>query len=150
MKRMKQFGGDRHPIFYDKELQSKKHIYVPGDDKHRILQHHYAFAFFADPVQQSFYKRFIRDNFRYKDVIQCSGHYILQRVRKKSIELGNNGLRGSGKFEYLSSVIHSDNIIFFPISKFFLQFKHQLSNGFLDVPSNYFYKHFYLLFYRSI
>ena len=32
------------------------------------------------------------------------------------IELGNNGLRGSGKFEYLSSVIHSEKIIFFPDS----------------------------------
>ena len=32
------------------------------------------------------------------------------------IELGNNGLRGSGKFEYLTSVIHSENIIFFPDS----------------------------------
>merc|ERR1711871_76451 len=46
--RMKKFGGGRRPTFYDKTLQLKKHIYVPGDDAHRILQHHYAFAFFAD------------------------------------------------------------------------------------------------------
>ena len=32
------------------------------------------------------------------------------------IELGNNGLRGKGKFEYLTSVIYSENIIFYPDS----------------------------------
>ena len=32
------------------------------------------------------------------------------------IYLGNNGLRGNGKFEYLSSTIYSDNIVFYPDS----------------------------------
>ena len=32
------------------------------------------------------------------------------------IELGNNGLRGKGKFEYLTSIIHSEKIIFYPDS----------------------------------
>ena len=32
------------------------------------------------------------------------------------IYLGNNGLRGNGKFEYLSSIIYSDDIIFYPDS----------------------------------
>ena len=32
------------------------------------------------------------------------------------ITLGNNGLRGSGKFEYLSSTVHSDDIVFYPDS----------------------------------
>merc|ERR1719201_1125453 len=32
-----------------------------GDSNHRVLQHHYAFAFFASPEMQSFYRRFVRD-----------------------------------------------------------------------------------------
>ena len=32
------------------------------------------------------------------------------------IELGNDGLRGSGKFEYLTSVVYSEDIIFYPDS----------------------------------
>jgi len=32
------------------------------------------------------------------------------------IELGNNGLRGKGKFEYLTSTIYSEDIIFYPDS----------------------------------
>jgi hypothetical protein len=47
---------------------------VPGDAEHRLLQHHYAFAFFADTKMQSFYKRFVRDYMRYKDEIQCAGN----------------------------------------------------------------------------
>jgi hypothetical protein len=65
----------REPVYYDKKMQSLHHIHVPGDSSHRILQHHYSFIFFADPVMQSYYRRFIRDYMRYKDVIQCSGRY---------------------------------------------------------------------------
>jgi len=65
----------REPVYYDQKMQSLHHIHVPGDSTHRILQHHYSFIFFADPVMQSYYRRFIRDYMRYKDVIQCSGRY---------------------------------------------------------------------------
>ena len=40
-----------------------------------------AFAFFASPDMQSFYKRFIRDYMRYRDEIQCLGHELVQAVR---------------------------------------------------------------------
>jgi hypothetical protein len=41
-------------------------LYFPAGGTHRLLQHHYAFNFFADPKMQSFYKRFIRDFMRYQ------------------------------------------------------------------------------------
>jgi len=60
--RYEAFGGDRiarGTICYDEQLQRAHHIHFPGFQKHRILQHHYAFAFFADPAMQSFYRRYL-------------------------------------------------------------------------------------------
>jgi len=62
--RLAAFGGGRQAIYYDEKLQAMHHIHIPGDSNHRVLQHHYAFAFFASPVMQSFYKRFVRDYMR--------------------------------------------------------------------------------------
>jgi hypothetical protein len=90
LERLKQFGGMRKPVYYDSSLQAMHHIHIPGDSEHRLLQHHYAFAFFANSDQQSFYKRFIRDYMRYKDDIQCSGADIVERVRKEAKRLGNS------------------------------------------------------------
>ena len=68
----------------------------------------------------------------FDDTLRLKNDYSLGLFRKTPIEgfplysgkaryyndisLGNDGLRGSGKFEYLSSVIHSDDIIFYPDS----------------------------------
>jgi len=53
-------------VYYDSELQDAKLLYFPAGGGHRLLQHHYAFNFFADPKMQSFYKRFMRDYMRYQ------------------------------------------------------------------------------------
>jgi len=87
MKRMKIFGGDRYGntkkhLIYSQELQDAHHIHIRGDEENRILQHHYAFAFFADPAVQSFYKRFVRDYMRYNDEIQCAASEIVEKVRE--------------------------------------------------------------------
>lgn len=82
--RMHAFGGERHPVFYDSKLQQAHHIHFPAEPQYRLLQHHYAFAFFANPEMQSFYRRFVRDYMRYKDSIQCSGHELLQLVRAEA------------------------------------------------------------------
>jgi hypothetical protein len=39
--RMKAFGGDRSPVFYDEPLQEAKVIHFPADPEYRLLQHHY-------------------------------------------------------------------------------------------------------------
>ena len=79
--RMKEFTGERPLVFYDETMQNSHHIHFPGDDNHRILQHHYAFTYFASKEMQSFYKRFVRDYMRYKDVIQCYGHELVTAIR---------------------------------------------------------------------
>jgi hypothetical protein len=88
--RLKAFGADRlsnnRIVYYDKKLQNLHHIHIPGDSVHRVLQHHYAFAFFADPEQQSFYKRFVRDFMRYRDNIQCAGAELVAAVRKDALK----------------------------------------------------------------
>jgi GDP-fucose protein O-fucosyltransferase len=44
---------------------------------------------------QSFYRRFVRDFMRYRDVIQCAGHELVQAVRGDSIK---EDPRGGGKY----------------------------------------------------
>ena len=68
--RYERFRGGRSPVFYTEALQAAHHIHVPAHDSHRILQHHYAFAFFQDRNMQSFYRRFVRDYMRYKGTIR--------------------------------------------------------------------------------
>jgi len=79
--RFTHFLDGREPLYYDQELQDAHHIHLPGDSKYRILQHFYSFAFFSDSFMQSYYKRFIRDYMRYKDIIQCAGHDLVKLVR---------------------------------------------------------------------
>ena len=40
-KALQAFGGDRSPVFYDKNLQDAHHIHFRGDGMYRVLQHHY-------------------------------------------------------------------------------------------------------------
>jgi len=89
--RLAAFGGDRSPVFYDEVHQKAHHLHFPGDDTHRLLQHHYAFAFFADPEMQSFYRRFVRDYMRYRDEIQCAGSELVAAVRQEALKLDPNG-----------------------------------------------------------
>jgi len=83
--RLKAFGGERSPVFYGKELMEAHHIHFQTGPKHRLLQHHYAFAFFVDKEMQSFYRRFVRDYMRYKDEIQCVGDRVLREVRRDAL-----------------------------------------------------------------
>lgn len=39
--RLKLFGGDRSPVFYDRDLQEAHHIHFEAGQSSRILQHHY-------------------------------------------------------------------------------------------------------------
>jgi hypothetical protein len=89
--RIKAFGGERHAVYYTEELQQAHHIHFPADGMHRLLQHHYAFTFFANSEMQSFYKRFVRDYMRYKDNIQCAGAELVAAVRKDSLAINPNG-----------------------------------------------------------
>ena len=39
--RVKEFAGERKPVFYSSDIQNAHHIHFRGDGQHRLLQHHY-------------------------------------------------------------------------------------------------------------
>jgi hypothetical protein len=39
--RLKRFGGERSPVFYDKQMSDAHHVHFQGGGSHRLLQHHY-------------------------------------------------------------------------------------------------------------
>ena len=88
---LEKYAGARRVATYDAETRAARHVHVPAAGKHRLLNHFYAFGFFGDPDQRSFYRRFIRDNMRYIDDIQCAGARLVDAVRATSRELGQNG-----------------------------------------------------------
>lgn len=45
LERLKAFGGDRSPVFYDRDLQEAHHIHFEAGQSSRILQHHYGSFF---------------------------------------------------------------------------------------------------------
>jgi len=96
-KRMAAFGGKRSPVYYNKAMRDAKLIHFPAGGGHRLLQHWYAFTFFADPKLQSFYKRFVRDFMRYKDVIQCAGAELVRAVREDARVLNSGSASVGGK-----------------------------------------------------
>ena len=116
--RLRAFAGDRSPVYYDEAMQAMHHIHIPGDSNHRVLQHHYAFAFFASPDMQSFYRRFVRDFMRYKDNIHCHGADIVQAVRSDSLRLNPDGMGEyyalhirRGDFQFKDVKIGADEIV---------------------------------------
>ena len=92
LKRMNLFSAGRKPTFYTDEFQSVHHLHFRGDEQHRLVFHFYGFVFFADVKMQDYYKRFIRDFMRYKDVIQCGGHELVKLIRHdaRSLDPLNN------------------------------------------------------------
>jgi len=83
--RMSVFGGQRTTMYYDQQMQKVHHIHFSSDREHRVLQHHYAFTFFANREMASFYKRYVRDTMRYNDEIQCAGAELVAAVRADSL-----------------------------------------------------------------
>jgi hypothetical protein len=120
--RIKAFRGqghnDRTAVYYDETLQKARHIFFPPDGRHRLLQHYYAFVFFAAPAMASFYRRFVRDYMRYKDPIQCLGAELVAAVRKDALETNPNG-KGEyyalhirrGDFQYKEVKLSAEEIV---------------------------------------
>ena len=82
--RYESFAAGRKAVYYDEALQTCDHLHFPGDSHHRILQNFYSFAFFADPLMASFYRRFVRDYARYRDEIQCAGAELVAAIRMRA------------------------------------------------------------------
>jgi len=116
--RLDQFLLGRPMMLYDDKLQNAKLIHAKAGPQHRILEHFYAFNFFADSSMQTYYKRFIRDYVRYKDSIQCIGHDFIKLLRQESMHLNplHNGDYYAlhvrrGDFQYPSVKITAEKIV---------------------------------------
>eukprot|EP01041_Mallomonas_annulata_P002582 gene2582-5051_t len=82
------YGFDRH-VMYNHRIDCKG---FAGDTMHMARlwdtsrDRAFAFAFFADPNMQSFYRRFVRDFMRYQDEIQCAGSDVVAAVRADALQ----------------------------------------------------------------
>lgn len=97
-------------------LESKRHVHVPSEGKHRLLNHFYAFAYFNDKKQRSFYRRLVRDVVRYKDEIQCAAARVVDAIRERSRSLGFGGAYYAlhvrrGDFQYKAVKIQAQDIL---------------------------------------
>lgn len=64
--------------------QTNEHVlHMHGKNASRLLTHFYAFLFFEDWKQDLWTKRFIRDQLRYRDEIQCAAARIVAELRDR-------------------------------------------------------------------
>jgi GDP-fucose protein O-fucosyltransferase len=83
-KRLEEVMGKRTDLcVYDGAEQSRKYLHIRSDPtpKGRIIAHFYNYLFFEDWRVALWTKRFVRDNLRYKDEVQCAAARIVAQMR---------------------------------------------------------------------
>jgi hypothetical protein len=86
--------------------------------KGRLLVHFYSFLFFEDWRQDLWTKRFIRDNLRYKDEIQCAAARVVLAIRERARSRDPNNVEGQydafhvrrGEFQYKKTRVSAKEI----------------------------------------
>jgi hypothetical protein len=93
-------SGRSELCIYDEEMQSAPvvHFLCYHKIRARLLTHFYTFLFFEDWKQDLFYKRFMRDHFRYLDEIQCASARVVEAVRNRARERDPTG-NPNGEFD---------------------------------------------------
>lgn len=78
--------GRRRLCLYNGTMQDQLVIHFPGKRKigGRLLTQYYMYVFFENWKQASWMSRFIRDQVRYKDEIQCAAARIVEAVRQRA------------------------------------------------------------------
>jgi hypothetical protein len=101
---------------YDETMQEAKVLHFLA---YPMRIHFYAFLFFEDWKQDLWMKRFVRDQVRYLDQVQCAAARVVNALREKARENGNErGVFDSmhirrGDFEgHRLGMIVSSNVIF--------------------------------------
>ena len=94
---------NRKLVPYDKELDSHRSIYFPGDyrNTHRILTHFYSYIYFAEHKREHFYKRFVRDRLHYHDEIFCAASKVLRLIHKEASIISKQNMPTSEHFQTL-------------------------------------------------
>jgi len=93
----------RKPVYYDETLQNAVSVHFSASIKeYRLLNHFYSYILFTDPVQDNFYKRFVRDFLHYKDSIFCAAGKIINALQEEGKKLGFSvDKEGGGGFSSL-------------------------------------------------
>lgn len=83
--RLSEILADREKLcLYNKEFQLAKVVHVKGEQQSgsRMLIHHYAFLFYQSWRLQLWMQRLMRDQFRYKDIIQVRSKHAATSTRR--------------------------------------------------------------------
>lgn len=99
-------GEDRTPVFYNHTFHEPQLLHWDassadgnGVTGFRLLTHFYTFLFFADPVVDNFYKRFVRDFLHYKDGLYCAAGKIVHALNAEGKEWSTMHVR-RGDLQY--------------------------------------------------
>jgi len=83
-------GAIRRLCLYDENMVEKPILHFPCCKKEqRMLTHHYFFLYFMDWKHDLWSKRFVRDNLRYRDMIQCAAARVVNAVRQRARDRDN-------------------------------------------------------------
>ena len=75
----------RRMCLYNEQMANQLVIHFPCcENEQRLLTQHYHFLFFQDRKHEMWSKRFVRDNLRYKDNIQCAAARIVSALRQRA------------------------------------------------------------------
>ena len=87
---IKRFCGDREALYYDSMMAAPEifHFHSSAIEEFRLLNHFYAVMHFTNPVENNYYKRFIRDFIHYKDEIFCAAGKIINLIQAEGKQLG--------------------------------------------------------------
>ena len=119
--RMSEMLANRNKLcLYDEDFQNAKVIHVQGEQQSgsRMLIHHYAFLYYQSWKQQIWMQRLIRDQFRYKDEIQCAAARIVKVMQTISRQIHGPESDGTfdtmhirrGDFQFSAMWVSADNI----------------------------------------
>eukprot|EP00579_Thalassiosira_antarctica_P011230 CAMPEP_0201923208 /NCGR_PEP_ID=MMETSP0903-20130614/11017_1 /ASSEMBLY_ACC=CAM_ASM_000552 /TAXON_ID=420261 /ORGANISM="Thalassiosira antarctica, Strain CCMP982" /LENGTH=484 /DNA_ID=CAMNT_0048460485 /DNA_START=227 /DNA_END=1681 /DNA_ORIENTATION=+ len=80
---------------YDEIAREQLVIHFPCCKREqRMLTHHYTFLFFQDWRHDLWSKRFVRDNLRFRDEIQCAAARVVVALRQRARLRDNNNSNG--------------------------------------------------------
>jgi GDP-fucose protein O-fucosyltransferase len=89
--RLREILGHRVKVcMYDDVFQNAKVLHTLGSTNYRLLVHFYAFLYFENYQLDLWFKRFVRDHFRYVDEVQCAAARIIDKL-KTIAKRNNNG-----------------------------------------------------------
>lgn len=86
---------------YDETLQEAQVLHITGEEKSgtRLLVHYYAFLFPQDWSDNLRLMRFMRDQLRYKDEVQCAAARVIEALHQEQRQQQSLAQKASGRIE---------------------------------------------------